>query len=121
MHNSTLAPMNALNSFSWVFLAALAAATATRLWLGYRQIRHVRAHRDAVPTIFAESIPAEPHRKAADYTVVKARLGVLPAGFEALAALGLTPGRGGRQRSALAALPFPARPLRHCPRLPRAL
>src|SRR5258706_8965383 len=108
MHNSTLAPMNALNSFSWVFLAALAAATATRLWLGYRQIRHVRAHRDAVPTIFAESIPAESHRKAADYTVVKARLGVLATAFEAPLGLGLTLGRGVQPPSYVAALPFPA-------------
>src|SRR5678815_3072152 len=71
MHNSTLTPMNA---FTWVFLAALAAATATQLWLSARQIRHVRAHRDTVPPMFAATIPAQAHQKAADYTVAKARL-----------------------------------------------
>ena len=44
------------NALTWLFLAALAAATATRLWLGLRQIRHVAAHRDAVPASFADSI-----------------------------------------------------------------
>ena len=34
------------NALTWIFLAALVAVTATRLWLAQRQIRHVRAHRD---------------------------------------------------------------------------
>ncbi|MGH8704861.1 MAG: M48 family metallopeptidase [Burkholderiales bacterium] len=64
------------NAFSWIFLGALAAATATRLWLAARQARHVRAHRDAVPASFAGTIPLAAHQKAADYTVAKVRLGV---------------------------------------------
>ena len=63
------------NALTWAFLAALAAATATRIWLSQRQVRHVRAHRDAVPPTFAEAIPLSAHQKAADYTVAKARLG----------------------------------------------
>ena len=65
------------NPFTWVFLAALAAATAVRFWLARRQIRHVRAHRDAVPASFADSIPLSAHQKAADYTVAKMRLSSL--------------------------------------------
>ncbi len=68
---------SAAASFTWVFLAALAAATATRLWLAARQMRHVRAHRDAVPPSFAGAIPLEAHQKAADYSVAKGRLGVI--------------------------------------------
>ena len=65
-----------LNAFSWAFLAALGAATATRLWLAARQMRYVRAHREAVPDSFAAAIPLAAHQKAADYSVAKTRLGV---------------------------------------------
>jgi STE24 endopeptidase len=78
--------------FTGVFLAALAAATATRLWLAQRQIRHVRAHRGAVPGMFAESIPLAAHQKAADYTVAKARLGQVDAALDAAILLALTLG-----------------------------
>jgi STE24 endopeptidase len=83
-----------MNAFTWVFLAALAAATATQLWLGYRQIRHVRAHRDAVPPMFAATIPAEAHRKAADYTVAKAQLSLGDLCVETAMILALTLGGG---------------------------
>src|SRR5262245_55191031 len=88
---STLAPMNA---FSWLFLAALAAATATRCWLALRQIVHVRAHRDAVPAMFAGTIPLEAHQKAADYTVAKGRFAMVDVVVDAVLVLALTFGRG---------------------------
>ena len=65
------------SAFTWLFVAALAAATGTRLWLTARQSRHVRAHRDAVPASFAGSIPLAAHQKAADYTVAKTHLAML--------------------------------------------
>jgi STE24 endopeptidase len=80
------------NALTWTFLAALAAATATRLWLSQRQIRHVRAHRGAVPQTFADAIPLTAHQKAADYTVAKARLGMLELAIGAVALLALTLG-----------------------------
>jgi STE24 endopeptidase len=80
------------NALTWTFLAALLAATAARLWLAQRQIRHVRAHREAVPGTFAEAIPLGAHQKAADYTVAKARLGVLEVLIGAAALLALTLG-----------------------------
>ena len=81
-----------MNAFSWTFIAALAAATATRLWLAQRQRRHVRAHRGAVPSTFAAAIPLDAHQKAADYTVAKAGLGMLEVLIGAALALVLTLG-----------------------------
>ncbi len=80
--------------FTWIFLAALVAATLTRLWLAQRQIRHVRAHREAVPAMFVQSIPLAAHQKAADYTVAKARLGIVDTVLDALVLLALTLGGG---------------------------
>jgi STE24 endopeptidase len=80
------------NLFTWLFLAALAAATATRLWLARRQIHHVRAHRDAVPPMFAEAISLAAHQKAADYTVAKAKLGMIDVAISAALLLALTLG-----------------------------
>jgi STE24 endopeptidase len=55
-------------------------------------MRHVRAHRDAVPGMFAESIPLAAHQKAADYTVAKARLGIIETLLDAAILLVLTLG-----------------------------
>ena len=84
--------MAMFNALTWTFLAALAAATAARLWLSQRQIRHVRAHRGAVPPTFAEAIPLSAHQKAADYTVDKVRLGMLELLIGTAALLVLTLG-----------------------------
>jgi STE24 endopeptidase len=81
-------------AFSWIFLAALAAASVTRLWLARRQMRHVRAHRDAVPATFAAAIPLASHQKAADYTVAKSRLGMVDVLLGAAVLLALTLGGG---------------------------
>jgi STE24 endopeptidase len=80
------------NAFAWAFLAALLAATATRLWLAARQVRHVRAHRDAVPDSFAGAISLAAHQKAADYTVAKVGLGMVEAVLDAVVLLALTLG-----------------------------
>jgi STE24 endopeptidase len=84
--------MTMLNAFSWTFLAVLAAAIATRLWLALRQMRHVRAHRGAVPATFADVIPLPAHQKAADYTVAKARAGTIDVLIGAALVLALTLG-----------------------------
>lgn len=80
------------NALTWTFVAALALATATRFWLALRQMRHVAAHRAAVPAPFSDAIPLRDHQKAADYTLVKARFGMLFVFVEALLALWLTVG-----------------------------
>jgi STE24 endopeptidase len=64
-------------AFSLVFTLFVLAALAWRTWLAMRQSRHVARHRDAVPAEFAGVIPLESHRKAADYTLDKQRLGTI--------------------------------------------
>jgi len=80
--------------FTALFLSALALSTATRLWLALRQLRHVGAHRDAVPPGFEERIPLSAHRKAADYTAAKTRVGMAETVVGALLVLAFTIGGG---------------------------
>jgi STE24 endopeptidase len=82
------------NALTWAFVAALAGATAVRLWLALRQIRHVGAHRDRVPEGFAETIPLAAHQKAADYCDARTRVGMIDIGLGALVLLALTLGGG---------------------------
>ena len=82
--------MSASSAFGIVFLAALALATATRLWLASRHVSHVRAHRARVPDAFASEISLESHQKAADYTCAKTRLAMAEVGFDAGVLLLLT-------------------------------
>jgi STE24 endopeptidase len=64
-----------MNTFTVVFLIALAVSFSIEYWLSRRQVAHVRAHRDTVPAAFRETISLEAHQKAADYTLDKNRLG----------------------------------------------
>jgi STE24 endopeptidase len=64
-------------SLTLAFAAALLASLAVKLWLATRQMRHVAAHRDAVPAAFTGTVTLGAHRKAADYTLAKGRFGVL--------------------------------------------
>ena len=64
-------------AFSIIFILFLVATLLSRLWLSSRQIRHVMAHRNAVPTQFAQKITLEAHQKAAEYTIAKARFEVV--------------------------------------------
>ena len=64
-------------AFSIMFVSVLVLTLAVRFWLASRQIRHVLAHRAAVPAEFAEKIPLAAHQKAADYTVAKTKFGLL--------------------------------------------
>lgn len=73
-----------------VFAATLVLGLALRLYLSARQIRHVARHRDAVPAAFSSTIPLAAHQKAADYTITKARFGLLEMAFGATVLLGWT-------------------------------
>ena len=77
-----------------VFLIACALTFGGRLLLAGRQIRHVRAHRDAVPAEFAERIALASHQKAADYTIDRTRTGMLGTAIEAGVLLVFTLGGG---------------------------
>lgn len=73
-----------------VFATLLLAGLALRLWLASRQIRHVARHRGAVPAAFAGRITLAAHQKAADYTIAKARFGLLEMALATAAVLGWT-------------------------------
>ena len=77
-----------------LFIAAVAIATAIELWLAARQITAVAAHRDRIPEPFAGQLSPEDHRKAADYTVAKARLGMVSTVIDSIVTLALTVGGG---------------------------
>ena len=79
-----------MQTFSLVFLAALALATGTKLWLARRHLDHISRHRDAVPAEFSSDISLETHRHAADYSCAKTRLGMLTTVFEVVLILALT-------------------------------
>ena len=66
-------PLSPTLAMTLLFVTALVAGTLLRLWLVGRQIRHVAAHRHSVPDAFSATIGLEAHRKAADYTIDKAR------------------------------------------------
>ncbi len=63
-----------MNFFSYLFIIALLAGLALDAWLLWRQMRHVRAHRGAVPEAFRDAIGLDAHQKAADYTIAKGRV-----------------------------------------------
>jgi STE24 endopeptidase len=66
---------------SLAFSAAILASLLVKFWLATRQMRHVAAHRGAVPTAYASVLPLEAHQKAADYTLAKARFGIVGDAF----------------------------------------
>ena len=82
--------MNSADLVSALFVAALLGGFALQAWLSARQVRHVRAHREAVPAAFAPSVELEAHRKAADYTVAQERFDLVNAAWGAALLLGWT-------------------------------
>ncbi len=83
-----------MNAFGLTFLIAVLAAASVRFWLATRHMRHVQAHRAAVPPEFTDQISLEAHQRAADYTCAKVRLGLASGALEVVLALALTFGGG---------------------------
>lgn len=81
-------------AFTSLFIVFLAFTVITQQWLGRRQIAHVLAHRNAVPTAFANSISLADHQKAADYSTAKSRLGLHEGLMHTVLLLVLTLGGG---------------------------
>ncbi|MFL6691676.1 MAG: M48 family metallopeptidase [Ramlibacter sp.] len=79
-------------SYVWtlLFAAALVAGLGVKFWLATRQVRNVARHRGEVPAAFAGTVSLAAHQKAADYTVSKARLGLLEMAFGTVVLLGWT-------------------------------
>jgi len=86
----TFLPALSPAALSIAFAIALVLSLALRLWLATRQIRHVMAHREAVPAAFAATVPLPAHQKAADYTVARSRFGILNMAFGAAALIAWT-------------------------------
>src|SRR5258708_12027920 len=76
--------------FTALFVTALAASVVIHLWLSRRQVRHVLAHRAAVPVHFADRVTLAAHQKAADYTVARTRLGLVDLLLATVVLLALT-------------------------------
>ena len=77
-------------SFTVLFAAVLVLGLVVRFYLATRQIRHIARHRSNVPVAFANTISLASHQKAADYTITKARFGLLEMAFGAALLLGWT-------------------------------
>jgi len=75
---------------TYSFAAALLLGLLLKFWLSSRQMRHVALHRGAVPAAFAQTITLAAHQKAADYTLAKARLGLLELALGSVVLLGWT-------------------------------
>ncbi len=76
--------------FGILFVVTLCLSTATRLWLAWRQLRYVAAHRAEVPPQFSAQIDLPAHQKAADYTAAKTRLSIVSASLDAFLLLAFT-------------------------------
>ena len=83
-------PANLSTSLTTGFAIALTASLLLKFWLATRQIRHVAAHRDAVPAAFAGRISLDAHQRAASYTIAQSRLGLLELAWSAALTLGWT-------------------------------
>jgi STE24 endopeptidase len=75
---------------TWSFVTALVLSTLLKFWLASRQIRHVARHRGQVPEAFASAVGLQAHQRAADYTLAKARFGLVTLAFGAAVLLGWT-------------------------------
>ena len=75
---------------SVTFAAALLLTVIIKFWLATRQMRHVATHRHGVPPAFAGTVSLEAHQKAADYTLVRSRFGLVTLAFGTAVLLGWT-------------------------------
>lgn len=73
-----------------LFIVFLISTLSVRLWLATRQIRHVQAHRAAVPAEFSSNIALTSHQRAADYTSARVRLAIFETIFDAALLVCLT-------------------------------
>ena len=62
-----------MNSFTLIFVIAVALSLLVQQWLATRHIHHIQARRGQVPDAFAASITLATHQKAADYSIAKTR------------------------------------------------
>lgn len=83
-----------MQTFTLVFLTALALATVLQFWLARRHIAHILTHKAQVPPAFSDKIGLAAHQKAADYTIAKTRLSFFHIALDVIVLLGFTVGGG---------------------------
>ena len=83
-----------MHLFTTIFLGFVVASVLVRLWLGQRQINHIRAHYAEVPAAFSDKISLDDHHRAADYSCAKLQLGKMMLAWETLWLLLWTIGGG---------------------------
>lgn len=64
-------------TLSLAFASTISVVLLVKLWLMSRHVSHVARHRAQVPPDFVASVELPAHQKAADYTIAKARLGLI--------------------------------------------
>jgi STE24 endopeptidase len=83
-----------MNTFTIIFIIALALSFSIQFWLAKRQASYVAEHRSAVPEAFKGKVSLDAHQKAADYTIEKGRLGKIDSIIGVIVLLLLTIGGG---------------------------
>lgn len=83
-----------MNTFTVIFLCAVAVSFAVEFWLAKRQASYVAQHRAEVPDAFKNTVPLAAHQKAADYTLAKGRLADVDRLLSVVVLLLLTLGGG---------------------------
>ena len=64
-------------TFYYLFIFLLITTTIFQVWLTKRHIAHIDKNKIKVPNAFSETISLSDHRKAADYTISKSRIGII--------------------------------------------
>lgn len=77
-------------AFTVLFIGFLIVSLLVRFWLASRHIRHILAHRAAVPAQFAGKIALEAHQKAADYSIAKTKFALFIVLLNAAVLIGFT-------------------------------
>ena len=77
-------------AFTVLFVGFLIISLLVRFWLASRHIRHILAHRAAVPAQFAGKIALEAHQKAADYSIAKTKFALFIVLLNAAVLIGFT-------------------------------
>jgi len=83
-----------MNELSWIFLLAVIIYFILELYLGRRHIVHIKSHRATVPDEFKSDIGLAEHKKAADYSIARKKLGLIEAAYGAVLLLVWTLGGG---------------------------
>jgi STE24 endopeptidase len=72
----------------------LITTTIFQVWLTTRNIAYVDKNKTKVPTVFSKTISISDHRKAADYTISKSKIGIIDLFIQAIFLYLLTLGGG---------------------------